>query len=200
MERNYSIPILLCYLEGNMADFEQRIIFNLKKRDENSLRKLFDLYYNPLCLFALKFVDSTEQAEDIVQDTFINFWNSRSYNNIHSNIKAYLFRAVRNNALYFIRKESKFRFEEIDNHVQNLIEDELPEDELKSLKDLLFKQIEQLPPKRREIFKAIVFENMKYSEVAERYGISVNTVKTQYSRSLSKLRELLDVLILLFLP
>ncbi|KJF45175.1 RNA polymerase sigma factor [Draconibacterium sediminis] len=190
----------MCCLEGNMADFEQKILNNLRRGDENSLRELFELYYKPLCLFALKFVDSIEQAEDIVQDTFINFWNSRSYNNIHSNIKAYLFSAVRNNALYAIRKESKFRFEEIDNHVQSLIEDELPEDELKNLKELLFKQIEQLPPKGREIFKAIVFENMKYREVAELYGISVNTVKTQYSRSLSKLREFLDVLILLFLP
>ncbi|WP_319502148.1 RNA polymerase sigma-70 factor [uncultured Draconibacterium sp.] len=183
-----------------MADFEQDIIIKLRSGDENSLRELFDLYYKPLCLFALKYVDSIEQAEDIVQDTFINFWNSRSYDNIHSNLKTYLFRAVRNNALYAIRKESKFRFEEIDNHVQSLVEDELPEDELKNLKELLFKQIEQLPPKGREIFKAIVFENMKYREVAELYGISVNTVKTQYSRSLSKLREFLDVLILLFLP
>nr|WP_319999780.1 RNA polymerase sigma-70 factor [uncultured Draconibacterium sp.] len=183
-----------------MADFEQDIITKLRSGDENSLRKLFDLYYKPLCLFALKYVDSIEQAEDIVQDTFINFWNSRSYNNIHSNLKGYLFRAVRNNTLYAIRKESKFRFEEIDNHVHSLIEDELPEDELKGLKDLLFKQVEQLPPRGREIFRAIVFENMKYSEVAERYGISVNTVKTQYSRSLSKLREYLNVLIVLVLP
>ncbi len=183
-----------------MADFEQKILINLKKGDENSLRELFELYYTPLCMFALKFVDSIEQAEDIVQDTFINFWNSRSYNNIHSNIKAYLFGAVRNNTLYSIRKESKLRFEEIDNHVQSLVEDELPEDELKDLKDKLFKQIEQLPPKGREIFKAIVFKDMKYSEVAELHGISVNTVKTQYSRSLAKLREFLDVLILLLLP
>ncbi|WP_194831500.1 RNA polymerase sigma-70 factor [Prolixibacter sp. NT017] len=181
-----------------MVDFEQRIIANLRKGDENSLRELFDMYYKPLCMFALKFVDSIEQAEDIVQDTFINLWNSRSYSNIHSNIKAYLFGAVRNNALYFIRKETKFRFEEIDNHVQKLTEDELPEDELTELKDRLLKQIEQLPPKGREIFEAIVFKGMKYSDVAELYGISVNTVKTQYSRSLSKLREFLHILIFLF--
>ena len=149
---------------------------------------------------AQRILRNEEDAKDIVQDTFINFWNSRSYNNIHTNLKGYLFRAVRNNTLHAIRKESKFRFEEIDNHVHSLIEDELPEDELKGLKDLLFKQIEQLPPKGREIFRAIVFENMKYSQVADRYGISVNTVKTQYSRSLSKLRKFLNVLIVLALP
>lgn len=183
-----------------MADSDKEIIHNLRNGDEGSLRKLFDLYYKPLCLFALKFVDSIEQAEDIVQNTFINFWNAGSHENIHSNIKAYLFTAVKNNALYYLRKESRFRFEEIDQHVQKLVQDELPEDELKELKERLFRQIEQLPPKGREIFQAIVFKNLKYGEVAELYGISVNTVKTQYSRSLAKLRDFLDVLILLLLP
>ncbi|MFV0590296.1 MAG: RNA polymerase sigma-70 factor [Draconibacterium sp.] len=183
-----------------MEHFEQDIISKLKSGDENSLRRLYDLYYKPLCIFALKFVDSIEQAEDIVQNTFINFWNTRSFDNIHSGLKSYLFRAVRNNSLYFIREESKLRFEDIDNHVRQHIEDELPEDELKELKEKLFKQIEQLPPKGRDIFKAIVFNDMKYREVAELYGISINTVKTQYSRSLSKLRESFDILILLFLP
>jgi len=59
MEENYSILLHLCYPEDNMADFEHKIIVNLRKGDENSLRKLFDLYYKPQCVFALKFVNST---------------------------------------------------------------------------------------------------------------------------------------------
>ena len=66
-------------------------------------------------------------------------------------------------------------------------------------KKKLYEQVEALPEKSREVFKAIVLENMKYKEVAEHLDISVNTVKTHYARALKQLRLKLDIIIMLML-
>ena len=66
-------------------------------------------------------------------------------------------------------------------------------------KKKLYKEIEALPIKSREVFKAIVLENLKYKEVALQLEISVNTVKTHYSRALKQLRNSLDIIIMLLL-
>ncbi|AYN04271.1 RNA polymerase sigma factor [Flavobacterium sp. 140616W15] len=62
-------------------------------------------------------------------------------------------------------------------------------------KKKLYEQIEALPLKSKEVFKAIVLNNLKYKEVALELGISVNTVKTHYSRALKQLRNSLDIII-----
>jgi RNA polymerase sigma-70 factor (ECF subfamily) len=115
-------------------------------------------------------------------------------------ISPYLFKAVKNNTLQVVKKESKFVLKDIENVVNNLIEEE-PVDfgTLEAEKKKLFQQVEALPEKSKEVFKAIVLDNMKYKEVAEQLNISVNTVKTHYARALKQLRFKLDIIVMLML-
>lgn len=73
-----------------MDKHEQDIIRKFKSGDESGLRLLFDLYYSPLCLFAYKYFDSYEKAEDIVQEAFITLWEKNRMINFTGSIKAYL--------------------------------------------------------------------------------------------------------------
>lgn len=72
------------------------------------------------------------------------------------------------------------------------------EEELSRLKVKLTREVAKLPEKSREVFNAIVLENLSYKQVAERYGISLNTVKTHYSNALKKLRDSLGDLLIFF--
>ena len=72
--------------------------------------------------------------------------------------------------------------------------------ELEQKKKQLYTEIDKLSPQAKLVFESIVFSNMKYKEVAEELGVSVNTVKTTFSRALKRLRSSLDVIILLMLP
>lgn len=176
------------------------ILEKLKVGDSSAYKELFDLYYIPLSVYSLKYCDSFELAEDIVQDLFIKFWDEKLYLKLDQAISPYLFKSVKNNTLQAIRKESKFIFEEIDDQVNVLMdEDQLDTEFLEQEKKKLYEQIEALPIKSREVFKAIVLENQKYKDVALELGISVNTVKTHYSRALKQLRNSLDVIIMLLL-
>lgn len=178
---------------------DKQIMERLYNGDDSGLKELFDLYYKPLCIFALKYIDSIEQAEDIVQEIFVKFWNNKVYKNINSELRSYLFTAVKNNAINTSQRNTRLCFQEIEASIIDKIDDDLDDDEMLRLKQKLYKEIEELPPKAKDIFRSIVFENLKYKEVAALYNISVNTVKTQYSRALQRLRGALDILVLILL-
>ncbi|MCY1636157.1 RNA polymerase sigma factor [Marinifilum sp. D737] len=183
-----------------MEQHEQDIIQKFKNGDQSGLRMLFDLYYTPLCVFAYKYFDSYEKAEDIVQEAFITLWEKNRMINFTGSIKSYLFSIVRNNSINQIKKDLKFRFEEMENKAYNIIEDKYESQQLEERKESLYKEIALLPDQCKVVFEAIAFEKMKYAEVAEEMDISINTVKTHYSRALKQLRSNLDVLVMILLP
>ena len=179
---------------------EQDIIRKFKSGDESGLRLLFDLYYSPLCIFAYKYFDSFEKAEDVVQEAFITLWEKNRMINFTGSIKSYLFSIVKNNSINKIKEERKFRFEEIENQSHSIIEDKFESQALEERKDKLYREIGKLPAQSKKVFEAIVFEKMKYAEVAANFDISVNTVKTHYSRALKQLRSSIDIIIMIMLP
>lgn len=176
------------------------ILEKLKVGDSSAYKELFDLYYMPLSIYSLKYCDSFELAEDIVQDLFIKFWDEKIYLKLDETISPYLFKSVKNNTLQAAKKQNKYFFEEIEDQINVLMDEEnLDMEFLEQEKKKLYEEIEALPLKSREVFKAIVLENLKYKEVALELGVSVNTVKTHYSRALKQLRNSLDVIIVLLL-
>ncbi|MCG8579563.1 MAG: RNA polymerase sigma-70 factor [Bacteroidales bacterium] len=183
-----------------MSKRELEIIELIQSGDEAGLRQLFDLYYTPLCVYALKYIDGFDEVEDLVQEVFVSFWESKKALDIKTSVKSYLFRAVKNNALNYLRKAKRFHHEQIDEQFEShedIIEDE---EAIEVRKQQLYKEIELLSPQAKVVFESIVFSNMKYKEVAEELDISVNTVKTTFSRALKRLRNSLDIIVILMLP
>ena len=180
---------------------EEEIIVKLKTGDENCVRMMFDNYYHALCFYALKYLDSMEDAEDVVQNVFIAFWENKQGSFFEGSIRSYLYAAVSKSALKFLKRNGRVLFDDIESHVNQLLEEVTlyEDDDLRKLKLVLKREIEKLPEKSREVFDAIVLENLSYKQVAERYQISVNTVKTHYSNALKKLRENLGDLFIFIL-
>ena len=180
---------------------EQEIVNRLKEEDPKAFKDLFDMFYMPLCVYSLKFSDSYDFSEDIVQDLFVTIWNKKIYLQVDGSIRSYLFKAVKNNTLQALKKKDRYNFEKLDAVVESFILEEKENDieAIEKAQKKLLQEIEALPEKSKEVFKAIVLENLKYKEVALQLGVTVNTVKTHYSRALKKLRKSLDVIILLLL-
>lgn len=183
-----------------MGNHELDIIRKFKRGDELGLRLLFDSYYTSLCVYAYKYFDSFDRAEDVVQEVFITLWEKNRMSDFNGSVKSYLFATVRNNSINKVKAERKFRFEEVEQLSSTIVEEKFESLSMDERKDKLYAEIEKLPTKSKKVFEAIVFEKMRYSEVAEVFNISVNTVKTHYSRSLRQLRSSLDILIMIMLP
>ena len=82
-------------------------------------------------------------------------------------------------------------FDDVEKYVDQFLEElgEYDEDEFACLRDKVYARVEALPERTKEIFKAVVLNNLTYQQVGERFGITVNTVKTLYYRALKQLKE-----------
>ena len=175
-----------------MKSFEENRLFeNIQQGDEKAFEKLFKMYYRYLCNFASKIIEDDIAAEEIVQDFFVKFWERRTELSVESSLKNYLFRSVKNLCLNYI-KHNNIKLQhaqkvisesESSNYNHNYIEVDLAAD--------IAKSIEELPEKRREIFRLSREEGLKYREIAEKLNISIKTVEAQMSLAIKSLRDIL---------
>lgn len=182
----------------------QTIINGIKQGDIIAFEKLYEQYYVYLCVSADHIVNNASDAEEIVSDVFVRLWNIREKLEITTSIKAYLIKAVRNTSLNYL-EHSKISSKLSDSlsisDLQLLAwESDYPLGQLyeKEILEILDHGIQNLPESCREIFLLSRNEDLKYNDIAERQGISVNTVKTQMKIALSRLRETLKDYLIIF--
>ena len=183
-----------------MVYSESEIVHELEAGNEVCLNMLFDNYYRSLCVYAFRFVSDGDDVEDIVQEVFVSFWMNKKRTVFSGSIRSYLFGAVAKAAS---TRRGKIKFDDVEKYVDQFLEElgEYDENEFARLRDKVYARVEALPEKTKEIFKAVVLDNMTYQQVGDRFGITVNTVKTMYYRALKQLKEELggNALVLFFI-
>ena len=190
-----------------MAFNDQEIAESIRKGSLDKFRLLFDKYYEILCCIAIGYLNNKQLAEEIVNDVFCKIWENRNSFDIHTSVKAYLIRAVRNRSLNCLEQRRFERSMIIDVPIVPGREDFFSVDYNTPLSEMITEElelainhaIESLPAECRKTFCMSRFENLKYEEIAQQQNISVNTVKTQMKIALQKLRQaLVSSTILLF--
>lgn len=167
----------------------ESILDLLKKDESGAFRFLFDRYYDNLLLYCYHILDDLETAEDIVQDCFVNLWNSKRLHSFSGDLDRFIFKMVKNQAFLFLREYKKryniqvsFSQESEISHYDTL-------DESSKEIELLYQTIDKLPEKCRKVFLMACLNDKTYQEVADELGTSINTVKTQMKTALKFLRE-----------
>lgn len=164
----------------------------IKNDNRNEFDKMFDFYYHSLCAISYRHLNDHQLAEDIVVDCFVKIWENRASLNITSSLSNYLITIVKNSSVDFIRKESSL-FVDIEKATDSISEEDKNYIQDAGLLNELYKAINKMPEQRRQILKLAAFEGKTYPQIAEELNISINTVKTQMSRSYKFLKEELDV-------
>ncbi len=162
--------------------------------------ELFKLYYADLCVYAMKFLKSTSKAEDLVSETFYTLWKSKESLQKIENIKAYLFKSVHNNCLYYLRSEkSKPKMQEIDFSVleepKGFVKDAMDSMIIKELSERIEILIKDLPPQQQKVFRMKRFDNKKNKEIAEDLEISVKTVEMHLTKATAFLKKELKTIL-----
>lgn len=168
------------------------LISGIKRDDYRSYNQLFIRYYNRLCLYVFKLTQSYSASEDIVQDLFIRLWMNRNKLEINGSISAYLYQASRNSALNYIRAENNRRktMESIPFQEETVDESLIEQVEFSAA---LYKCIEQLPARSKDVFMKSRFDGMKQQEISDELGVSVKTIKNQIWKSLQYLKACLEL-------
>lgn len=171
---------------------DEELVRLLRDNDERAFKLIFERYYRPLTLFALKYTDDVEEAKEIAQEFFIRFWSRRAEIDIRFSLKTYLYRGIRNACLNFLEssKVAQQRLQDYQNPVfsnDNALEKMLVAEQ----EELLMQAVDRLPEKCRQIFFMSRMEKLSNQAVADKLQISVKTVEGQITIALKRLRDLL---------
>lgn len=148
--------------------------------------KYFRILYLPLGMYALRIVEDSDVAEDLVQNAFTNAWQSVCDRHEIDNFKAFMYRSVRNECIsYLRRKRETVGIDAVPEYT-----DEVADTSVRDAR--IWKAIEELPQKCREVFLLCKRDGLSHEEIAEELGISVKTVKNQMTKAYSRLREALS--------
>ncbi len=157
------------------------LIKAFKNGDNIAFEELFKRHHKKLYLFLYRLLNSKEDAEEIVQDTFLKIWERREEFIESYPFEAFLFQIAKNTFLNLNRKrvnrkvfESHLKFFEERSSTET--EDYVIFEETKAILNTI---MEQLPPRRKEIFLLRRIEGLSRCEIAEKLGISVLTVDSQ---------------------
>ena len=169
-------------------------LLTFKKIKDGNIRAfetLFRTYYQSLCRYAYRWVESRETAEEIVQDLFYVLWKERENLQIFTSVNGYLYRSVKNKSLQYLEQEkvrNNYREMYAD---QAVLETSTPQEELeyKELEQQIQEALHRLPERRQMIFQMHRMEGKKYNEIALELQISVKTVEAEISKTLRELRK-----------
>ena len=173
--------------------------------DAKFFEKVFREYFVALTYYARKFINDTDSAKEIVHQVFINIWEKREEINIDRPLRSYLYTAVHNRSLNYLRDRKRFHDEDaadpaLQKEFVNYDPDILEAQETEAR---VARAISRLPERCAEVFRLSRYEEKKYCEIAELMNISEKTVEVQISKALKILREelkdLLTIVLLLII-
>lgn len=165
---------------------------------EEKIEVLFRSYYPQLCKSLYRILRNTEEAEDIVQETFLKLWDRRKTLELGPATLSYLYRACYNTALNVLRQRKPQEQPEV---AEVLASDSRTDGgvELLELEERIAQAIEALPPKTRLVFSLSRYDQMPYKTIAEHLNISVKSVEKHMGIALERLRHHLQDLLCLLL-
>jgi RNA polymerase sigma-70 factor (ECF subfamily) len=171
-------------------------IERIRASDERAFEALFRAYVDSLCSFAYSYTESRSAAQEIVQDLFCRLWEHRDSLDVPRNVNAYLYGAVRNRAINYLRtchveralRRRLLRAEEVQKAAGEsvLAEDELNAQELAAAVE---RAVGEMTVRCREVFTLTRDQHLSYAEVAAVLHISPKTVEIHMGRALAFLRQ-----------
>lgn len=169
---------------------DEELIRRLQFDDQQAFRLLYDRYWDKLLAHALWKLGSASEAEEVVQDAFINLWRRRASLSLKHSFYTYISAVVK----YETLRHLAARKEKTDLNLQTLSENQQADDSTRQwlsyeeLREQLEATIEALPEKCRLVFRLSREEGLTERQIAQTLRISQKTVEAHKARALRALR------------
>jgi len=178
---------------------ERRRIRSLAKGisigDEKAFKEIYYLFYERLWRFACEYISDPDEAENIVQNSFLKLWERRHTINEDFHIAAWLFTVVKHNCLSYIshkmivtKKADNIILREHKLNYYALESIEFSNLTLFEIKDIVESTLEELSSNCRKVFELSRYKNKRNKEIAEELGLSEKSVEAYITTALNKLR------------
>lgn len=173
---------------------EKQLIRNLKKGSYDAFNNIYALYAKRLYVYCLKFTKSEEDAEEIVQDTFLKLWRNKADIRQEETVQSLLFIMAKHMLINAYRaKVNHPIFEEYVEYIQpSSVESTGYHIEYIDFVKIIDAAIQKLPVTQQEVIKMSRFHHLANKEIAQKLSLSEQTVKNQLSVGLKTLQEYLS--------
>lgn len=169
-------------------DHDAMLVSLLKQGNMQAFNTLYAKYHKALYVNVLKLTKDTTAAEDIVQETFISFWQKRNSIEADKSIAGWLFVISYHKSVNWQKKNLlESRTKQI--MAMHPVQDEIPEETYPVQMQLLQNAIGQLSPQKRRVFELCKIHGKTYEETATELNISRHTVKEYLSSAMSSVKE-----------
>jgi RNA polymerase sigma-70 factor (ECF subfamily) len=174
-----------------------KLFKDVSEGDEKAFEQLYQLYFPRLYTFALKIINDSSHAKDVVQNVFIRLWESPNLF-LHDRPEAFMYKMVRNASLNDVRHLK------VVNNLKSAIKDQFLGEELyyidlvgnepyllieKELHEKVMEVMDSLPEKCRIVFRMSRIDGLKNQEIADQMNISIKAVEKHISKALNIYRD-----------
>ncbi|WP_421893281.1 RNA polymerase sigma-70 factor [Marinoscillum sp.] len=167
----------------------QKAVQKMIDNDQNGFDQLFDMYHKKIYFFCIKNGLSVEDSEEIVQEVFVKFWNSRRGIDPNKNVQAYLYTIAQNTIFDEYKKRIKRKAaEDYQLHLLQPTNNTQETVAYNELEELIAKTLRNLPEKRKLVFELSRYKGLSNREIAEQVGITVKTVEAHLTLALQEFR------------
>jgi RNA polymerase sigma-70 factor (ECF subfamily) len=173
---------------------DDQLLRRISNGDQEAFSILYNYYWESLFTSAAQALRSYEEAADIIQEVFLSIWQRRGELHISGSLAAYLQTSVRYKAIRVIERNINRRdylamLNETASHLWNDSQENAMN--LKEVQKVIHEVVETMPPKMQEAYILSREENLSHKEIAQRMGISTETVKKHLQHALSLIKKAL---------
>jgi RNA polymerase sigma-70 factor (family 1) len=171
-----------------MNQEDKKLVLHFQHDPGKAFRALFERYYKALYLAAFYYLHDDQEAEDVVQQIFVKFWEDKYYLQIQTSYKSYFYTAVRNACLNSLKKSQNQQKHPagIEEEKVKLAIDFILDDEQQQI---ITQACQKIPDKSRAALELVYLQNYSYQKAAEKLGITINTLKSNLKLALKVLRD-----------
>lgn len=187
--------VLGARVAASAAPADVELVRAAAEGDRQALAALYDRYASLLLALGQRILKNRREAEDLLHDVFLEVWRqARDYDPDRGSVRSWLLMRLRSRALDRLKSAGYARVVSLDGSP--------PRDEPISLEAdpalgpdcaLVRRALAELPTDQRTVLELSYFEGLSLSEIAEKLGVPIGTIKSRLARALGRLREELDV-------
>ena len=174
---------------------DEALVALVARSDESALAELYDRVGRVAYGLAFRVLRDDRLAEDAVQEAFLGVWRTAAgFRAERAKASTWILTIVHRRAVDLVRREERRRGDPLDDETRDAATTESAEDEawLGFERDRVQTALRQLPDAQREAIELAYYGGYSQSELAERLGMPLGTIKSRMFAGLARLRELLD--------
>ncbi|MEN7548485.1 RNA polymerase sigma-70 factor [Rapidithrix thailandica] len=155
------------------------LTIRLKKGELSALREIYLKHYDSFRQIATAYLKSTAEAEDVLQEAFIKLWEKRHLLKSERSYEGYLFMILKNTMVSALRARAKEVLQRDFSHMSLSHTSTEEQIHYRELSNRLEKAVDNLPPKRKQVFNLKRQQGLTNKQISEKLGISTQMVEKQ---------------------